>query len=114
MVNIGLPMVLKTGFASSSQILKVFARPDLYLVPGWTSQTGRSGPVFKTLGLPKNIRNKHKKNNFESHWAAVLWPLGLLVMVMVDYWFSGSQDLELGGQLYCLLCAAAPTFDFTT
>lgn len=29
-------------------------------------------------GLPKN-----KKNNFERHWAIVLWPLGLLAMVMV-------------------------------
>ena len=29
-------------------------------------------------GLPKN-----KKNNFERHWAIVLWPLGLLVMAMV-------------------------------
>ena len=29
-------------------------------------------------GLPKN-----KKNNFERHWAIVLWPLGLLAMAMV-------------------------------
>ena len=29
-------------------------------------------------GLPKN-----KKNNFERHWAIVLWPLGLPAMAMV-------------------------------